>query len=122
LPDIMTTIVEATDVDYPQTYRDNKIQPMEGTSLLPLMRGDPIEHPPLFWEHIGKQGARQGDWKIVARAGRVFPIPLDKWELYNIEDDRSELNNLASVKPEKVNELAAMWHEWAQRCKVVPYK
>ena len=81
-----------------------------------------MDHPTLFWEHIGKQGARNGEWKIVARAGRVFPIPIEKWELYNIDDDRSELHNLASEMPEKVKDLADQWENWAVRAKVVPYK
>ncbi len=121
LPDIMATIVDATDVVYPEIYAGNEIQAMEGTSLLPTFQGESMEHPPLFWEHIGKQGARVGDWKIVAVAGRVFPIPNDRWELYNIAVDRSELNDLAHEMPNKVAELDQLWEEWAVRCKVVPY-
>jgi arylsulfatase A-like enzyme len=122
LPDIMATIVDVSGAEYPVNYDGQAITPMEGVSLAPVFQDQTITHPPLFWEHIGKQGARDGDWKIVAQAGRVFPIPIEKWELYNIRDDRSELNNLADQMPDKVIELAQLWEDWAIRAKVVPYK
>ena len=121
LPDIMATIVDATGTSYPDVYKENNIHPMEGVSLVPTFAGDTINHPPLFWEHIGKQGVRNGDWKLVAKAGRKKPIPMEAWELYNIRNDRSELHNLSAKFPAKVEELATMWEEWAERAKVYPY-
>jgi len=122
LPDIMATIVDVARAEYPELYNSNEITPMEGISLVPAFTDQAMDHPTLFWEHIGKQGAREDDWKIVASAGRVFPIPFEKWELYNIENDRSELHNLANEMPGKVKDLADQWEEWAVRAKVVPYK
>ena len=122
LPDIMATIVDVSGAEYPESYQEKAIYPLEGVSLKPVFDGATVEHPPLFWEHIGKQGARVDDWKIVARAGRVFPIPVEAWELYNMKTDRSEMHNLADQMPEKVKELASLWQDWAVRAKVVPYK
>ena len=122
LPDIMATIVDVSGAEYPESYQEKAIYPLEGVSLKPVFDGVTVEHPPLFWEHIGKQGARVDDWKIVARAGRVFPIPVEAWELYNMKTDRSEMHNLADQMPEKVKELASLWQDWAVRAKVVPYK
>lgn len=122
LPDILATIVDVTGARYPDSLNGSQIHPLEGISLQPAFDNDPLPERPLFWEHIGKQGARAGDWKIVAAAGRVFPIPADQWELYNMREDRSELHNLAGEMPDKVKELAARWEEWAVRAKVVPYR
>jgi arylsulfatase len=44
-----------------------------------------------------------------------------KWELYDIEADRSELHNLADEKPQKAKELADMWQEYAERTQVIPW-
>lgn len=121
LPDIMATIVDAAGAHYPEIHSDNDIYPMEGVSLIPAFDGEEFEHPPLFWEHIGKQGVRVDNWKLVAAAGRKDPIPLDSWELYDISIDRSELHNLASEYPERVREMAQMWADWAIRAKVVPF-
>jgi len=44
-----------------------------------------------------------------------------RWELYDIEADRSELNNLASAEPEKVKELSKKFLEYANRANVLPF-
>ena len=43
------------------------------------------------------------------------------WELYNMETDRAELQNVADKNPEKVKELLAKWEKWAVRAKVQPW-
>ena len=43
-------------------------------------------------------------------------------ELYNLETDRTELQNLAAQHPEKVRELAAKYDAWAQNVGVVPWE
>jgi arylsulfatase len=58
---------------------------------------------------------RQGDWKLVSQR------PDNKWELYNISIDRSELNDLSAKYPQKVTELAAMYNAWAARAGVVEF-
>jgi hypothetical protein len=49
----------------------------------------------------------------VAKAGQP-------WELYDMETDRTEMNNLADQQPDKVKELAALWEAWAGRANVLP--
>jgi arylsulfatase len=66
---------------------------------------------------------RKGKWKLVASP----PVPRtgidhfseegwgDKekvWELYNMETDRTELNNLADKYPDKVKEMVTLFDEW----------
>lgn len=67
----------------------------------------------LFFEHDGSRAVRDGKWKLVGTRG-------GEWELYDIEADRTELNNLASNHPSRVRELAAHWDEWARRTNVLP--
>ena len=43
------------------------------------------------------------------------------WELYNLQADRTELNDLAAQEPGRAKELAAQWQAWAKRTNVVPY-
>jgi arylsulfatase len=57
----------------------------------------------LWWQHERNRAIREGDWKLVA-AGSESP-----WELYNLRDDRSESNNIASNYPERVEYLAKLW-------------
>ncbi len=113
LPDIMATILEATNTQYPQEYNGHSILPLEGNSLIPVFSGDDPERGPLFWEHEGNAAVRIGKWKLV----RKYPGP---WELYDMEKDRTELNDLASQDPERVKAMSEQYEAWAERCGVIP--
>ena len=115
LIDIMPTCVELAGARYPETFKDHPITPMEGKSLVGAFNGKAIEREALYWEHEGNAAVRAGDFKLV-RNGRNSP-----WELYQIEEDRTELHDLAAAKPEKASELAAKWEAWAVRAHVKPY-
>lgn len=39
------------------------------------------------------------------------------WELYNMADDPSEMNDLVAKYPEKVSELSKLWDQWKARGK-----
>jgi arylsulfatase len=113
--DVMATCLEAAGVAYPRTFKGREILPMEGRSLVPVLEGKMRQqHQALFLEHQDNRAVRQGKWKLVAPAGA-------DWELFDLEADRTELNNLASRHPEKVKELAGMYDAWARRCGVVPF-
>ncbi len=113
LPDIMATILEMTGASYPREFEGRRIDPLEGQSLVPILRADSDERPPMFWEHEGNAAVRIGKWKLVKR------YPLD-WELYDLEADRTELNDLAATQPQRVKEMAAQYEAWAKRCGVLP--
>lgn len=116
LIDIMPTLVELTGAKYPTERNGNKIQPMEGESLVPLLTGNGTFHrdEPIFWEHEGSRAVRNGKWKIVADEYKP-------WELYDISVDRGETNNLADEHPEIVKEMAAAWDSYKKRARVEPY-
>ncbi|MHC4330573.1 MAG: arylsulfatase [Planctomycetota bacterium] len=114
LIDIMATCVDVAGAEYPAEHKDNRITPMEGKSLAPAFGNKPIEREAIYWEHEGNRAVRRGKWKIVSR----HP---GGWELYDIEADRTELNNLAQKHPEKLAELKAMYESWAKRCGVRPW-
>ena len=63
----------------------------------------------------GDRTVRAGKWKLVAK-GRG-----GKWELYDMEADRTEMNDLAEAQPDRVKTLAAMWQAYAERAKVIPW-
>jgi arylsulfatase A-like enzyme len=115
--DLMATCLDFAGVSYPKTYHGNTITPTEGISLKPLFEGKLWKgHKGLFFEHEGNRAVRQGDWKLVSQK------PANKWELYNIKTDRSELNDLSSQYPEKVTELSTLYNEWATRAGVIPFE
>ncbi len=98
LVDIMPTLVELADAKYPEQFNGQAIQAMEGVSLLPAFQGEQQRgDSPLFWEFKAHHAIRDGRWKLVAERGK-------DWELYDLEQDRSETQDRAAQMPKKVQE------------------
>jgi arylsulfatase len=113
--DIMATCLDAAGAEYPRTLGDREILPVEGKSLLPILRtGTRPGHEAIFWEHEGNRAVRQGKWKLVSRHPGA-------WELYDLEADRTEMRDLAATSPGKATELAGLYNQWAKRCNVEPW-
>lgn len=110
LTDLTATLLEAGGGEYPETWKGHEILPLAGVSLLPAwQKGEKLPERSLFFEHEGNRAVRIGKWKSVwTNYGKT-------WELYNIDADRSELNDLADEFPEKVREFDQLWNEWAAR-------
>lgn len=119
LIDIMPTLVDISNSQYPEQYHGNPIPAMEGVSLAPAFRGDSLERPgPVFWEHEGNRAIRltdaDGDWKLVSKHKRP-------WELYNMSNDRVEAQDLANQQPARVKAMAQLWQRWADRVGCVEF-
>lgn len=128
LIDIMATCVDAARSSYPTTYNGHQIQPLEGKSLLPVFEEKNLEREAIYWEHEGNRAVRMGKWKLVSKASKKHSFVWDKvnelgvlhWELFDMEKDRTEMNDLAGVYPEMVRKMSEMWLAWGKRTGVVP--
>ncbi len=113
LIDLMATALDLAKAKYPTEYRGHKILPLEGRSLVPAFANRPIEREALYWEHEGNRAVRMGKWKLVAFNGK-------DWELYDMEADRTEMNDLSAKHPELRQKMINMYEAWAKRCHVLP--
>ena len=113
--DVMSTCLDAAGAEYPTVFKGEKITPTEGESLLPgFQDADWRRRDPLCWEHEGNAAVRLGDWKLVKdRSGN--------WELYEMNEDRTELNDLAATNPEWMAELTAIYGEFVERCGIISW-
>lgn len=109
LIDIAATCVELAGTTVPKTN-----PPLEGISLLPALRGQNVEREAIYWEHEGNRAVRAGEWKLVAKHN-------EPWELYRIDSDRIETQNLADKHPEVVQRLELLYTNWAKRANVAPW-
>lgn len=110
--DVAPTFYELANAKYPKKQNGVKLLPLAGKSLVPVLTGatDVVNRgEPLFWEWAGNRAVLDGKWKYVASD------PNYGEELYNLEDDRAENNNLAAEHPEIVARLKAQFVAWAQK-------
>lgn len=113
--DIMATCLDAAGAEYPESYNERAITPLEGESLLAACRGEEWNRErPIFWEHEGNRAVRVGQWKAVSK------YPGD-WELYDMVEDRTELVDLAERNRPRRDEMVGAYGEWAERVEVVDW-
>ena len=122
LIDIVPTLLEVCGVDYPETYQGNILHPLRGISLAPSFLGDTlVRTKPMFSEHENNAFMIDEAWKLVGKGVATQHGPdIEKWELYNLKEDRTELNNLAQKENQRLKEMADTWHAWALEDKVYP--
>ncbi|MFC5624756.1 arylsulfatase [Algoriphagus winogradskyi] len=110
LIDILPTLAELAGAKYPNEFKGNSNLPAEGQSLLPAIRGEKSQRQePIFWEWSVGKAVRKGDWKLVSH-GKNAP-----WELYNLNSDPTETNNIITLQPEIAKEMEVDFQNWKTR-------
>jgi arylsulfatase len=105
--DILPTCLELAGANYPAEINGGKTTAPSGKSLLPMLAGKmKTTHDTLYWEHEGGKAIRMGDWKMSA-------LPGKSWELFNLAEDHTEMNDLSGKYPEKVEKMNKVWESWA---------
>ncbi len=127
--DIMPTCLEAAGAEYPETFQGNAIRPLEGKSLLhSLLDPRSARNEPVYWEHEGNRAIRDGRWKLTCyyNEDHEFNVGTGKrtgrWELYDIQADRTELSNSAETQPGVVRGLLARYEAWEERVGVLDWE
>jgi arylsulfatase len=127
--DVLPTILDLADVPVLSHVNGVEQQPIEGASFAASLtnpQASDARHQQYF-EMLGNRAVWQDGWKAVAFHGRqpwdVGSNPnfaADPWNLYRLDDDVAELNDLAQQYPEKLAELKALFDEEARKFNVYP--
>ncbi|PTU31491.1 arylsulfatase [Stenotrophobium rhamnosiphilum] len=126
--DIVPTLLAAASIKEPgNQYQGRTIAPLEGFSLLPVLngqRGEVRDHNVVLTDEVNDiRVVRRGPWKLTRFVNYLVPpanlLLNHDWQLYNMESDRGETNNVAAAHPEIVAELRAEWKDYVTRVGVV---
>ena len=103
-PDALPTICEIAGIDPPDD--------IDGISFVPTLLGQEAaghpqeQHKSLYWEMGGQVAVRVGNWKgVKPRSSRKAEA---KWELYNLESDISEANDVSDDHPDVLAKIVAI--------------
>ena len=114
LVDVLPTLAEMAGTDLPQSWPGRELEPVSGMSFLPLLKGEHQRRgAPIHFLFAQDRGLRDADWKLVS-------FKSEPWELYNLAEDRTELDNLASKYPERVATMSRLWHEMTEKVLKAP--
>ncbi|OOG77866.1 arylsulfatase [Algoriphagus sp. A40] len=126
--DIAPTIYEAAGLPAPKTVNGIEQRPMEGVSMNYSFNDATAAdtRKTQYFEMIGNRAIYHEGWfagtihKAPWEGQPRRPLTEDVWELYNINEDFSQSNNLAEQNPEKLEELKKKFMEEAAKFNVLP--
>ncbi len=131
--DIVPTILEATGIKAPEVVDGIKQKPIEGVSMaytFDKANADaPSRHDTQYFEMVGNRAIYHDGWIAsttppsppwLIGTGKMPELNDYNWELYNIADDYSQSNDLASKMPDKLKEMQALFTTEAAKYQVLP--
>jgi arylsulfatase len=124
--DIVPTLLEVVGLEMPEFNHGVKQYPMSGISMaytFDAKPDDPTRKKVQYYEMFGTRGIWKEGWHAAAVHAPINGtghFDEDKWELYNMEEDWSQSNDLADQYPDKLKELQDLWMEEAKANNVLP--
>jgi arylsulfatase len=127
--DVAPTVLEAAKLPQPTMVNGIKQRPMDGVSMLySADNGKAADRRKTqYFEMFGNRGIYHEGWVACTRhsipwdtTSKIPALNDDVWELYNVDQDFSQANNLAQKNPEKLKELQAVFIREALRNNVLP--
>jgi len=126
--DIAPTVYEAVKIPAPKVVNGIVQRPIEGTSMLYSFDDalSPTKHTTQYFEMTGNRAIYQDGWvaRTIHRAAWEFhprtTLDKDVWQLFNVNEDFSEANDLAATNPKKLQELQKLFLKEAVKYNVLP--
>ena len=127
--DVAPTALEAAKIPQPKTVNGVAQRPMDGVSMLYTTDNAKAaeRRKTQYFEMFGNRGIYHDGWVACTRhsipwdmAAKIPALKDDVWELYHVDQDFSQANNLAAKNPQKLKELQAVFMKEAVRNNVLP--
>jgi arylsulfatase len=123
--DIVPTILDVTGIEMPEEYGGAKQYPVNGVSMRYTFddKDAKTTKKRQYYAMLGTRGIWQDGWKAAALHAPISNqshFDQDRWELFHVDEDRSESTDVAEQNPDKLKELIAAWDEEAKNNFVLP--
>ncbi len=127
--DIAPTILEVVGVEMPAEFNGVAQKPIEGVSMVYTFddADAPDRRTTQYFEMLGNQGIYHDGWMASAMRGIPWlseSPPGDllnmPWELYHVDEDFTQADDLAKENPEKLQELVKLFFAEAAKYNVLP--
>jgi len=120
--DIVPTVLEIVGASTPATYQGIEQLPVDGISMRYSFDSPetPTHRDSQLFELLGDRAIWKQGWKAVSRHKKGSDFDLDRWELYNLDEDFSECTDLAHAHPERLRALIDLWWHEASAGGVLP--
>lgn len=123
--DIVPTILDVCGLEMPKVYRGVEQYPLSGVSMRYTFDKPeaPTQKKRQYYAMLGTRGIWEDGWKAAALHAALVGkghFDEDEWELYHVDEDRSESTNLAGQHPDKLEKLIQAWFEEADKNLVLP--
>ena len=120
--DIVATVYDIVGVTPPDVVKGYEQMPVTGRSFKPVINdaAAPATNTVQYFENAGSLAIVAHGWKAVLKHTSGQPYDNEKWELYDLNVDRSECNDLADSQPAKLAEMVDLWWQQAETHGVLP--
>ncbi len=122
--DLTPTILEVLNLQPRSCYRGYDQMPITGTSMAYTFddRDCLTQKPVQYFEMMGNRALWLDGWMAVTRHDPDDDYNDDEWELYYLDEDFSQSNNLAKAEPDQLKKLIERWWVEAGRYGVLPLR
>ena len=119
---LVPTLLDVVGIKPPKVINGVKQMPLEGTSFAKSLKNAKAKSKakPQYFEMFGHRGLVQDGWKAVSFHPPGADFANDKWELYHLDQDFNETNDLAEKEPERLKAMIEEWWRQAEASKVLP--
>ncbi len=123
--DVVPTILECCGVKMPAVVDGVRQSPLAGVSMKYSFdrKAAKTRKKVQYYEMLSTRGIWQNGWKAATEHGPMIDrgqFDKDRWQLFNTDKDRAEVNDLATKYPTKVKELARLWMAEARKNRALP--
>lgn len=120
--DVVPTFLDVLGIEAPASYRGVSQLPVQGVSMAYSLDepAAPTRKETQYFELVGDRALWHRGWKAVARHAKGEDYDADCWELYHLDTDFSEVDDLATAEPERLRGMIKLWWSEAEKFGVLP--